>query len=331
MRGIPLQHKNIRGVRDGCCWFVGCVDGGVGWLAVAGGEPYWPGYGLVALMRLVQASLAAVGAFWSELIPAPSPTPSLWDYEGAALADREAEIDSWEPDGLLGREPSHADFDDEPTASFDNGPKYGMTCRACDGDISTCGCFDEDDERPGRGNGNDAGDGAELSSGAPVASKGAGVWNLPRDPAPSVAVTVPAVAAVPAGVCTDPPVLVPPAGLPFTFNADELVTTATRLISQHYRHNGGRTARASEAAELVVSQLVADLTAAYTAAEPQLIPPTVTRVVLVHGSYPEQTVTERWAKEWDIHVQDDGRTLKLFSWNSTGPRYEHTPGFFEQK
>jgi hypothetical protein len=202
-------------------------------------------------VRLVQAGLAAVGAFWSELIPTPSPTPSLWDYEGAALADREAEVDVWEP--------SHADYDDEP--------RYTLKELF---DIRT-DKWNQDDERPGRGNGNDAGDGAELSSGAPVASMGAGVWNLPRDPAPSVAVTVPAVAAVPAGVSADPPVLVPPAGLPFTFNAGELVSTARELIYNHYRHNGmfldGAAFLAAGAAELVVSQLVADLTAAYTAAQ----------------------------------------------------------------
>jgi hypothetical protein len=183
-------------------------------------------------VRLVQAGLAAVGAFWSELIPTPSPTPSLWDYEGAALADREAEVDVWEP--------SHADYDDEP--------RYTLKELF---DIRT-DKWNQDDERPGRGNGNDAGDGAELSSGAPVASMGAGVWNLPRDPAPSVAVTVPAVAA-------------------FTFNAGELVSTARELIYNHYRHNGmfldGAAFLAAGAAELVVSQLVADLTAAYTAAQ----------------------------------------------------------------
>lgn len=57
------------------------------------------------------------------------------------------------------------------------------------------------------------------------------------------------------------------------------------------------------------------------------IPDTVTRVVLVneYGS----GYTEKWAESWDLHVQDDGRTLKLFPRTPTEPRYEHTPGFFE--
>ena len=53
-------------------------------------------------------------------------------------------------------------------------------------------------------------------------------------------------------------------------------------------------------------------------------PDTVTRVVLVHAG----GFTEKWAESWDVHVQDDGRTLKLFPRNPTGPRYQHTPGFF---
>ena len=68
--------------------------------------------------------------------------------------------------------------------------------------------------------------------------------------------------------------------------------------------------------------VVADPPSAPPAGHP--IPPTVTRVVLVHGD----GFTEKWAQSWDVHVQDDGRTLKLFPKNETGPRYEVTPGFF---
>lgn len=42
------------------------------------------------------------------------------------------------------------------------------------------------------------------------------------------------------------------------------------------------------------------------------IPETVTRVVLVGGcrcGHPH----EHWADEWDVSVQDDGKTLKLFA------------------
>lgn len=40
----------------------------------------------------------------------------------------------------------------------------------------------------------------------------------------------------------------------------------------------------------------------------------VTRVVLVSGKHPEQThVIEQWADSWEIHLQDDGHTLKLFA------------------
>jgi hypothetical protein len=56
------------------------------------------------------------------------------------------------------------------------------------------------------------------------------------------------------------------------------------------------------------------------------VPGTVTRVVLVHG---DSGYTEKWAESWDIHVQDAGRTLKLFPRKPTEPRYAHTPGFFE--
>lgn len=56
------------------------------------------------------------------------------------------------------------------------------------------------------------------------------------------------------------------------------------------------------------------------------VPETVTRVVLVNA---DSTYTERWAESWDVYVQDDGRTLKLFPKRPTGPRYEHTPGFFD--
>jgi hypothetical protein len=57
-----------------------------------------------------------------------------------------------------------------------------------------------------------------------------------------------------------------------------------------------------------------------------LVPGTVTRVVLVHA---DSKYTEKWAESWDLHIQDDGRTLKLFPRKPTEPRYEHTPGFFD--
>jgi hypothetical protein len=48
------------------------------------------------------------------------------------------------------------------------------------------------------------------------------------------------------------------------------------------------------------------------------VPESVTRVVLVHpGGF-----TEKWAESWDIHIQDDGRTLKLFPRNPAASRYE---------
>jgi hypothetical protein len=56
-----------------------------------------------------------------------------------------------------------------------------------------------------------------------------------------------------------------------------------------------------------------------------VVPSTVTRVVLVH----KDGFTERWAESWDMHVQDEGRTLKLFPRTETAPRYEYTPGFFD--
>ena len=55
------------------------------------------------------------------------------------------------------------------------------------------------------------------------------------------------------------------------------------------------------------------------------IPNSITRVVLVN---PDSGYIERWAEEWLMLVQDDGRTLKLFPRNPTGPRYEHVPGYF---
>ena len=39
------------------------------------------------------------------------------------------------------------------------------------------------------------------------------------------------------------------------------------------------------------------------------IPTTITRVVVVERS----GVREYWADSWDIHIQDDGHTLKLFA------------------
>lgn len=56
------------------------------------------------------------------------------------------------------------------------------------------------------------------------------------------------------------------------------------------------------------------------------IPPTVTRVVLVH----KDGFTERWAESWELHVQDEGRTLKLFPSHETPPAHQHTPGFFDR-
>lgn len=53
----------------------------------------------------------------------------------------------------------------------------------------------------------------------------------------------------------------------------------------------------------------------------------VTRVVLVHSG----GFTEKWAASWEAHLQDDGRTLKLFPKEETEPQYEHTPGFFGGK
>jgi hypothetical protein len=38
------------------------------------------------------------------------------------------------------------------------------------------------------------------------------------------------------------------------------------------------------------------------------IPSTVTRIVVVHPGGD----TERWADNWTIHIQDDGRTVKFF-------------------
>lgn len=289
-------------------------------------------------MNVPRAFLAAVGAFWSELIP----SPSLWDYEGAALADREAAVEVWEP--------SHADYTDEPL-----GPCV-CECDVCESgdqhcDTASCATIGDDEDFSVTLTPNIPDDSA-FRSGGQTFQTGArpklstshggkckcGHWlhfgNLCAA-CGCASCTLPA--AVPAdeppgGI--EPPTL--PPGLPFTFNAAELVSAARELIYNHYQfadvERVGELHLAHGAAELVVSQLVADLTAAYTEAQkPLLIPPTVTRVVLVHGSYPEQTVTERWAKEWDVYVQDDGRTLKLFSKNPTGPRYEHTPGFFEQK
>lgn len=225
-------------------------------------------------MNVPRAFLAAVGAFWSELIPAPS----LWDYEGAALADREAEVDVWEP--------SHADYDDGPL-----GPCV-CECDVCESgdqhcDTASCATIGDDDEDFSVTLTPNIPDDSVFRSGGQTFQTGArpklstshggkckcGHWlhfgNLcAACGCASCTLPVAAPADEPPGGIEAPAL---PPGLPFTFNADDLVATARELIHDHYLRNGVRPEYprhlAHEAAELVVSQLVADLTAAYTEAQ----------------------------------------------------------------
>lgn len=63
----------------------------------------------------------------------------VFDRAGA-LAAAEESRDSWEPDELW--------VPDGPSAFVwpeSVGPKHGLTCRSCEGDIATCGCWDDDE------------------------------------------------------------------------------------------------------------------------------------------------------------------------------------------
>ncbi len=56
-----------------------------------------------------------------------------------ALAVAEESRECWEPDELW--------VPDGPSAFVwpeSVGPKHGLTCRSCEGDIATCGCWDDD-------------------------------------------------------------------------------------------------------------------------------------------------------------------------------------------
>lgn len=57
-----------------------------------------------------------------------------------ALAVAEESRECWEPDELW--------VPDGPSALIwpeSVGPKHGLTCRSCEGDIATCGCWDDDE------------------------------------------------------------------------------------------------------------------------------------------------------------------------------------------
>lgn len=93
-----------------------------------------------AVILLVADGLVAVGRVLRGLRrPSGAEVRAQAVGEADRLSEREAVIDSWEPDELW--------VPDGPSAFVwpeSVGPKHGLTCRSCEGDIATCGCWDDD-------------------------------------------------------------------------------------------------------------------------------------------------------------------------------------------
>lgn len=94
-----------------------------------------------AVILLVADGLVAVGRVLRGLRrPSGAEVRAQAVGEADRLSEREAVIDSWEPDELW--------VPDGPSAFVwpeSVGPKHGLTCRSCEGDIATCGCWDDDE------------------------------------------------------------------------------------------------------------------------------------------------------------------------------------------
>lgn len=93
-----------------------------------------------AVILLVADGFVAVGRVLRVLRrPSGAEVRAQAVVEADRLSEREAVIDSWEPDELW--------VPDGPSAFVwpeSVGPKHGLTCRSCEGDIATCGCWDDD-------------------------------------------------------------------------------------------------------------------------------------------------------------------------------------------
>ena len=77
--------------------------------------------------------VSAVKAAWTEAFQAGDPGS---DYYATRLGERARQR-------LVDREEA------EEVAEPRSGPRYGMTCVACDGDLAECGCWDDEGDAPG--------------------------------------------------------------------------------------------------------------------------------------------------------------------------------------
>lgn len=98
-----------------------------------------------AVILLVADGLVAVGRVLRGLRrPSGAEVRARQVGEADRLSEREAVIDSWEPDELWRPDGPSALVWPEPVSRSFVEPKHGLTCRACEGDIATCGCWDDD-------------------------------------------------------------------------------------------------------------------------------------------------------------------------------------------